>query len=322
MDSDNFTRIEETDLLFNIENNNGMTVFIPNEYSPVLVRNNNKTVNSQNMIKELPGLKIPRIPAYILNTEPHKSLPEQKSKKPPNSFIIFRNDMCHIVKAKYPQFSNHEVSCFIGKLWCELSQELKREYQQRAKEIKLEYQKQNSGYKYTYKKKSAEISYKKKRLETNHKNNGGELTEKVKQILNFHLNNSISKESNEINDCQEVYSKDPNEKNNETKEESFDYPQYVEFDMFGLDPSGQIPSYYLNGWPPSTENIDNSSALIYGEQFIDKSEKPLYSGMLTENLNNHTVLNEKNTETSQSSKKVANLNFEALMKLIAPDTNL
>ncbi|CAG8850520.1 45079_t:CDS:2, partial [Gigaspora margarita] len=89
MDFDNFTPIENTDLLSNLESSKGITVFIPNEYSPVL--------------------------------------------------------------AKYPQFSNHEVSSFLRQLWSESS---------------------------TYKKKSAESSYKRKRLDTNHENNGGELTEK------------------------------------------------------------------------------------------------------------------------------------------------
>ncbi|KAF0476367.1 hypothetical protein F8M41_024415 [Gigaspora margarita] len=187
MDFDNFTPIENTDLLSNLESSKGITVFIPNEYSPVL--------------------------------------------------------------AKYPQFSNHEVSSFLGQLWSESSQEIKDNYRQHAKDIKLEYQKQNSG-KYTYKKKSAESSYKRKRLDTNHENNGGKLTEKVKQILNFHLNNSISKESNETNNCKGAYSKDSNERNNdqkdyseETKEISFDYhqPEFVEYDIFDLNSSSQIP---------------------------------------------------------------------------------
>ncbi|CAG8599164.1 2278_t:CDS:2, partial [Gigaspora margarita] len=207
-----------------------------------------------------------------------------------------------------------------SQLWSESSQQIKDKYRQLAKDIKLEYQKRNSGKKYTYKKQSAVNSYKRKRLDTNHENNG-ELTEKVNQILNFHLNNSISKESNEINNCKEAYSKDSNndqkDYSEETKEVLFDYqqPGFAEYDIFDLN-SSQFPlEGYFNGWQ-SAESVENPSALIYEEQLIDKSE----NGKSTENLIDNSVLNglqtTKNIENSESSKKVSNLDLAALMRLI------
>ncbi|KAF0412038.1 hypothetical protein F8M41_008010 [Gigaspora margarita] len=256
MDFDNFTTIENTDLLSNFENSKGITVFIPNDYSPVLVRNN-ETVNSQNMIKELPGSK-------------------------------------------------------------ESSQELKNEYRQCAKDIKLEFQKRNSG-KSTYKKKSTESSpYKRKKLD-NHENN--DLTEKVKRILNFHLNNSISKESNEINNSKEAYPKDSSERNNdqidysEGTKESFYQPEFDEYDIFSLN-STQIPlESYFNEWQSADHHMGNNpSVLIYGEQLTDKSE----NGKSTANLIDNSVLNDlqtmKNIENSESSKKA--LDLTELIKLI------
>ncbi|CAG8469775.1 37315_t:CDS:1 [Gigaspora margarita] len=312
MDFENFTPIENTDLLSNLKISKGFIVFIPNEYSPALVRNN-ETVNSQNMIKELSGSTGLNIPRFILNTETHNSLTDKPTKKSPNSFILFRNDMCDIVKVKYPQFSNYEASSFIRQLWGESSQQIKNKYRQLAKDIKLEYQKQNSSKKYTYKKQSAVNSYKKKRLDANYENNV-ELTEKVKQILNFHLNNSISKESNEINNCKEDNSKDSNERNNDQKDYSeetkgvlFDYyqPEFVGYDIFGLN-SSQFPIGY-NEWP--AESTDNPSAL----QLIDKSE----DWNSTENLIDNSVPNGlQTTENLEFSKKVSNLDLAALMRLI------
>ncbi|KAF0544552.1 hypothetical protein F8M41_002697 [Gigaspora margarita] len=144
----------------------------------------------------------------------------------------------------------------------------------------------NSG-KSTYKKKLTESSYKKKRLD----NHDADLTKKVKQILNFHLN-SISKESNEINNCKEAYPKDSSERNND----QIDYSERTKEQL--------------------AEHMENPSALIYGEQLTDKSE----NRKATENLIDNSVLNElqtmKNTKNSESLKKAANLDLVELMRLI------
>ena len=57
----------------------------------------------------------------------------KNNKKTPNSFMIFRTQICHMVKAKYNHLSNHQVSSLIRYLWSKLTPELKEEYQQQAK---------------------------------------------------------------------------------------------------------------------------------------------------------------------------------------------
>src|SRR5947208_3636716 len=96
MDFDNFTPIEETNILTNIEKNrNGTTVFIPSGYSSILIPNNDK-FDSRNMIKKLPKSNL-EIPAFILNLELLDIPSNEKVKKPPNAFILFRKDYCDIV---------------------------------------------------------------------------------------------------------------------------------------------------------------------------------------------------------------------------------
>ncbi|CAG8852562.1 32740_t:CDS:1, partial [Gigaspora margarita] len=119
-----------------------------------------------------------------------------------------------------------------------------------------------------------------------------------------------------------AYSKDSNERNNdqkdyseETKEISFDYhqPEFVEYDIFDLNSSSQIPlEGYFNGWQ-STESMENPSALIYGEQLTDKSQ----NGKSTENLIDNSVLNRlQTTKNIENLKKVSDLDLVALMRLI------
>ncbi|CAG8822266.1 37635_t:CDS:2, partial [Gigaspora margarita] len=149
-------------------------------------------------------------------------------------------------------------------------------------------------------KKSTENPYKRKKLD-NYENN--DLTEKMKQILYFHLNNSISKESNEINNCKKAYPKDSSERNidqidysEENKEESFYQPE-ASLRM-------AVSRSYGN----------NPSVLIYGEQLTHKSE----NGKSTANLIDNSVLNNlqtiKNIENSESLKKA--LDLTELIKLI------
>ncbi|CAG8803324.1 4555_t:CDS:1, partial [Dentiscutata erythropus] len=142
MNFDNFTPIEETNINSNIKSSNGITVFIPSGYFPILVRNN-ENVSSKDMIKELPRLNI-KIPAFILNTTVNTSYNEKTLKKSPNAFMIFRSNICHVVKNKFSHLSNHQVSKLIGQLWSMLDPEVKKEYQQQAENLKKDQQKQNN----------------------------------------------------------------------------------------------------------------------------------------------------------------------------------
>ncbi|CAG8853821.1 4134_t:CDS:2, partial [Gigaspora margarita] len=79
MNFNNFVSIEEPCIFPNIELNNGMSVFIPEGYSPILIRE----VDTKKLktIIEIPELNI-RVPALILNN----------IKRPQNAFLLFRNE--------------------------------------------------------------------------------------------------------------------------------------------------------------------------------------------------------------------------------------
>ncbi|CAG8768779.1 719_t:CDS:2, partial [Cetraspora pellucida] len=214
MSFDNFTPIEETNLISNIENSNkitGITIFISSGFSSVLVRSN-ETVNSQNIIKELPKLKI-KIPAWVLNiVGMDQSLTKKITKKASNCFMLNRKDMCHIVKAYYQYLRNHEVLILIAKLWKQVNDEIKDEYKRRAQKIQKEYQKQNAdnSVKYTYKRRLPEEKpYDQIGFASNSKENNDELLNKLKKILDLSLENTImSKKTNEKNNVNETYSED------------------------------------------------------------------------------------------------------------------
>ncbi|CAG8484068.1 22814_t:CDS:2 [Racocetra persica] len=332
----------KTNIISNIENSNeitGITVFIPNGFLPVLVQSN-ETVNLQNMIKELPKLKI-KIPAWVLNTAGiDQSLNEKVTKKAPNCFMLFQKDMCHIVKAYYQHLSNHEVSILIAKLWKQVNDEIKDEYRKQAQEIQKEYQKRNADnrVKYIYKRKLPEEKVHHKRnkytdnqiselrdqigFDSNSKENNDELQNKLKNILDLSLDNTIiSKKTNEKNNVK-TYSEE-----SENKEVSFAYPQ--EFDLSlqsGYNLFGNQFSFTDFGY--ETENFEdpynNPYASITTNKVEDSNELISYEKKFTEKLADESELMDMLTTESkespfnseQSSKKIANLDIESLMSII------
>ncbi|CAG8801079.1 25574_t:CDS:1, partial [Dentiscutata erythropus] len=120
----NFTPIKETNLNSNIKSSNGMTVFIPSSYFPILVRNS-ENVSSKDIIKELSRLNIKTL-AFILNTTVNISYNEKTLKKSLNAFMIFQSNICHVVKNKFSHLSNHQVSKLIRQLWSMLDPEVKK----------------------------------------------------------------------------------------------------------------------------------------------------------------------------------------------------
>ncbi|CAG8459236.1 3998_t:CDS:2 [Racocetra fulgida] len=286
MNFDIFTPIEETNLISNIESSkgiHGISVFIPSGYSSVLSKINNE----------------------------------------------LREEYRQKVK------------------------DLQLEHQKQNKDIKYTYKKRSANtLKGTYKRKKLTSEAHDTRKSNSNENNEL-LTDRLKKILKIPLDSSISKESNEINRVKKTYSEELSEINNEQKiyseelseiineqktyseknnEVLFDYPQGFEqlfslpseYNIFGLESPNQFPltGYSFDGWQ-STENLENPTTLIYGE---DPSEL-IYDENLTEKLVDHSVLmgmlSTENIEnplipinSSQSSEKLANLDRKSLMRLL------
>ncbi|CAG8844688.1 15343_t:CDS:1, partial [Racocetra persica] len=67
-----------SDVFQNIEHNNGISVFIPQGYSPILIHED--ATKKLKTIKEFPDLNL-RVPALIFHP----------IKRQPNTFLLFRN---------------------------------------------------------------------------------------------------------------------------------------------------------------------------------------------------------------------------------------
>ncbi|CAG8817329.1 44190_t:CDS:2 [Gigaspora margarita] len=320
---DNFTPIEETNLLSDIKSSNGVngiTIFILSGYSSVLIRNN-EDVNSKNMIKELSWLNL-KIPAFILNTEIDR----------------------------YPWLSNHEVSKLTGVLWNMLDPKIKEEYKQQAEIKLLEFRKNNKGKKYNKKERKSNEKTKNvtKRTRTEENSTSSYLNIISKDaskrmrpeensassyldIISKELSNILEikknkyEESGDKNNAQEPYSEESNEKNNvqepyfgesiernyeessnihtlyseqsskrndnqiaytEKSNEyaSFDYQQ--EFGQLFNSPNNILGLNTSNqlGWE-STENLENSS-LIYDQSGVKLANSGYSSHMGMPNLSN------------------------------------
>jgi glutamyl/glutaminyl-tRNA synthetase len=107
--------------------------YVPNEYVPVLIKKN-LFKNAEKAVKRVNNLNIPlyTLDNFGINT-----------KKPPNSFILFRNETLKDIKNKYPNSTSREISKIIGKMWNNMTVENKLPYILKANEIK---KKHNSLY--------------------------------------------------------------------------------------------------------------------------------------------------------------------------------
>ncbi|CAG8777288.1 16460_t:CDS:2, partial [Racocetra persica] len=265
---------------------NGITVFISTGYSPILVQNS-ENVNSKDMIKELSRLNI-KILAYILNIAENAPYNEKIAKKPPNSFMIFQSQICHMVKAKYSHLNNHQVSSFIGYLWSKLSPELREDFISKELSERNIYKIKKNYYEKPNERNNAEKTY----------------SEESSEINN--AQKTYFQESNKINNNQKTYSKE----NKESTENLENPSMYAEESTEKFENPSAIK--YI------TKKLESPSEMIDGEKSTEKLVDSVLMGMLsTENIENPLIL----INGGQSSRKLANLdseslNFESLMSLI------
>src|SRR5438874_2031094 len=108
MNFNDFISIDKSGALSNINCNNGILVFIPEGYSPILVRDD--MTKKFKTIIEIQELKIP---AWIYN--PVKRLP--------NAFILFRKTFQDELKIQEkPNIDNQQISKIAGERWNKISE--------------------------------------------------------------------------------------------------------------------------------------------------------------------------------------------------------
>ncbi|CAG8758975.1 6640_t:CDS:2, partial [Gigaspora margarita] len=101
--------------------NNGMSVFIPEGYSPILIREDD--MKKLKTIIEIPELNI-HVPALILNN----------IKRPQNAFLLFRNEVKNKIKHELIKdnpnirVDNRQISKIAGEKWKTLTELEKAPY--------------------------------------------------------------------------------------------------------------------------------------------------------------------------------------------------
>lgn len=70
------------------------------------------------------------------------------SHRPPNAFILYSQAMRSEVRQENPSLSNTEVSRLLGKMWKEVSNDVKLQYKQRAAKMQEDFKKQHPDYTY------------------------------------------------------------------------------------------------------------------------------------------------------------------------------
>jgi hypothetical protein len=106
-------------------------------------------------------------PASIRSPDSHTSIgvptpetsvrsPGKKSKvpRPPNSFILYRQEHHPKIKDQNPDLHNNDISVILGKQWSMEPQSVKDRYKARANAIKKKHAAENPGYRYAPRKAS------------------------------------------------------------------------------------------------------------------------------------------------------------------------
>ena len=112
--------------------------YIPNEYVPVLIKKN-LFKNADKAVKKINNLNVP---LYVLDNF------ELDTKKPPNAFILFRNEIFKDIKLQYPNSSSRELSKIIGSMWNNMTKDNKLPYIIKAIEIKKKHKTLYPSHKY------------------------------------------------------------------------------------------------------------------------------------------------------------------------------
>ncbi|CAG8743406.1 3596_t:CDS:1, partial [Rhizophagus irregularis] len=115
--------------LFNLYNTKDI-FYIQNDYIPVLI-NKSLFKNSEKAIKRINNINVPLYVLYDF---------ELLTKKPPNSFILFKSEIFKLVKLKYPNTTSRELSKIIGNMWNNTTKENKLPYIEKSIKIKKEHE--------------------------------------------------------------------------------------------------------------------------------------------------------------------------------------
>ncbi|CAG8438142.1 7667_t:CDS:1 [Dentiscutata heterogama] len=130
----NFISIEESDV-YPIKCKNGISVFIPPGYSPILI--SKEVTKNLKTIKEFPELNI-RVPALIYNPV----------KRPQNSFLLFRNKIKDEIIKDNPNIDTRQISKIAGNKWKKLSEYEKSRYKLQSERLRMQFKSKNLKCKY------------------------------------------------------------------------------------------------------------------------------------------------------------------------------
>ncbi|OMJ19744.1 Silenced mating-type M-specific polypeptide Mc [Smittium culicis] len=119
----------------------------------------------------------------ILNTNPNsqnvsdlegeinkrsKQPKQKRTPRPPNAFILYRKDKQEEVIKKNLGVSNKEISCIIGKMWREETDQVRDKYKENAENEKKKHQKMYPDYKYKPRKSKKNTNNQDFKYDSNH----------------------------------------------------------------------------------------------------------------------------------------------------------
>jgi transcription factor SOX7/8/10/18 (SOX group E/F) len=75
-------------------------------------------------------------------------LDDEWARRPPNAFILYSQQLRTAVRQENPALSNNEVSRLLGKMWKEVSPDVKLHYKQQAAAAQNDFKQQHPNYTY------------------------------------------------------------------------------------------------------------------------------------------------------------------------------
>jgi hypothetical protein len=87
-------------------------------------------------------------PATETPGDPHQEDDTDTSRRPPNAFLLYALGIRTQVRQENPSLSSNEVGRLLGKMWKELSSEVKIQYKQQALQAQNEFKRLHPNYTY------------------------------------------------------------------------------------------------------------------------------------------------------------------------------
>ncbi|ORX85587.1 hypothetical protein BCR32DRAFT_229565 [Anaeromyces robustus] len=138
-----------------------------------------------------------QVSSFLMNTPPVSSTTSSRRRndilRPPNPFILYRQEHHSKVLAEHEGISNTEISKIIGKMWKNESEEVKNKYKEKAQEMKRRHKLMYPDYRFAPRKQE-EIRRRKKRKNITPESTTSQTTASTAATTDDKKENDVKKE--------------------------------------------------------------------------------------------------------------------------------